>query len=128
MSRQSSLWVVAGRRLLLGLLVFGLIAGESRAQPAAPEIASPAAVDSFGDALPEGVVRRFGSPRFRHASEYKSISELAFAPDGKRIASVGPDHTVRVWDLDGRAMMRLVAITRFATGTWRQPICSRNAM
>ncbi|MCH7725693.1 MAG: WD40 repeat domain-containing protein [Planctomycetes bacterium] len=108
MLRQASLWVVARRRLLLGLLLFGLSVGESRAQPSAPEIASPAAVDRFGDALPEGVVRRFGSLRFRHASGFKSISELAFSSDGKRIASVGPDNTARVWDLDGRELMRLV--------------------
>ena len=78
MLRQASLWVVAGRRLLLGLLLFGLSVGESRAQPSAPEIASPAAVDHFGDALPEGVVRRFGSLRFRHAAGYKAISSWRF--------------------------------------------------
>ena len=107
MSQQELSRVAAGRYLLLGLLLFGLTACVSRAQPIADDIA-PADVDRFGDPLPDDVVRRFGSLRFRHAAGYKAISQLAFSPHGKRIASVGPDHVVRIWDLDGRELTRLV--------------------
>ncbi|MCG8651657.1 MAG: WD40 repeat domain-containing protein [Pirellulales bacterium] len=102
-----SLDLVAGRGLLFGLLACVLFVDMSTAQPSAAKVASSDAVDRFGDALPRGVVRRFGSLRFRHASGFESISELTFSPDGKRIASVGPDHTVRLWDLDGRERLRL---------------------
>ena len=66
------------RCVLLGLFAIGLFVGESRAQPSRSESDSPTSVDRFGDALPKGVVRRFGSLRFRHAAGHKSISELVF--------------------------------------------------
>ncbi len=44
-------------------------------------------VDRFGDPLPDGAIRRFGTLRFRHAG---IIEDLAFTPDGKRlIAGMG---------------------------------------
>ena len=45
-------------------------------------------VDRFGDPLPDGAVRRFGTLRFRH----EAIAGLAFTPDGKRlVAGIGRD-------------------------------------
>src|SRR5262249_53081378 len=44
---------------------------------------------------PDGVVARLGSARLRHGGW---VWDVCFAPDGGRIASVGSDNAVRVWD------------------------------
>ena len=43
-------------------------------------------VDECGDALPPGVVRRFGTVRWRHGGE--SARSLAFSPDSSRLRSL----------------------------------------
>jgi RNA polymerase sigma factor (sigma-70 family) len=50
--------------------------------------------DRPGDALPRGALARLGSGRLRHGAP---VSDLAFAPDGKRLVSAGADR-LRVWD------------------------------
>jgi RNA polymerase sigma factor (sigma-70 family) len=42
---------------------------------------SPPRLDRFGDPLPEGAIRRFGTLRFRHVG----ICNLVFTPDGKQL-------------------------------------------
>ena len=69
-------------------------------------------LDLYGDPLPEGAIRRFGSLRFRHIGAVMSVD---YSPGGKTIASGGRDWTARIWDaetgkeirrweLDGRAL------------------------
>jgi RNA polymerase sigma factor (sigma-70 family) len=66
----------------------------------------PAAVDLFGDPLPDGTIARLGSVRLRHGMITRS---LAFAPKGRILASAGQvGFGVCIWDAaSGRPLHRL---------------------
>ncbi|MFO0796501.1 MAG: sigma-70 family RNA polymerase sigma factor [Gemmataceae bacterium] len=81
--------VAAGLVLAASAVGFGLPASEPPAPPAAPvPTADPPAAAK--------VVARFGAPGMRHAGP---VGDVAFAPGGARLASVGPD-AVRVWNAE----------------------------
>ncbi len=52
-------------------------------------------VDSHGDPLPPLARLRIGTTRFQHGGE---IVALAFAPNGDRIATIGRDGALRLWN------------------------------
>jgi RNA polymerase sigma factor (sigma-70 family) len=61
-------------------------------------------VDRFGDALPHGAVRRFGTLRFRQ----DEIVEIAFTPDGKHVLAGMGRHPVAVFDaLTGQRLRKV---------------------
>ena len=82
------------RVAVAGLL---LAAGVLRADP-------PPGADAFGDPLPPGAVARLGTARLRHSDE---IQDIAFSPDGTRLAVTTRDGRVSVWDAhSGRLVAR----------------------
>jgi RNA polymerase sigma factor (sigma-70 family) len=70
-------------------------------QPRAAEKSEPR-LDRFGDPLPPGAIRRFGTLRFRHAV---GNEELAFTPDGKRLIAGWGSRPLAVFDaMTGRKL------------------------
>jgi hypothetical protein len=66
--------------------------------------------DAYGDALPEHVIARLGTVRFRHSAP---VLELFFFPDGKNLLSCDIAGGVHVW--------RLATAERL--GMWHFPGC-----
>ena len=69
--------------------------------------------DANSDLLPAHALLRLGTIRLRHGSP---VTGLAFASDGKRLASGSWDRTVRVWDAD--AGLCLKTLTGHSQDVW----------
>jgi RNA polymerase sigma factor (sigma-70 family) len=89
------------------LLYHASIPEQPVAAPAAAAAQAPPR-DQPGDPLPAGVVARLGTARLRPGG---SIYHLAFAPDGKRLASwqneMHVTDSLTIWDAEGRQLRRV---------------------
>ncbi|WP_020474825.1 WD40 repeat domain-containing protein [Zavarzinella formosa] len=68
----------------------------------------PRQVDQYGDTLPEGAVRRFGSLRLRHPQ----LWDFVVLDDGTTAVTGGDDGTIRRWDLNTGKQTSLVSIAK----------------
>jgi RNA polymerase sigma factor (sigma-70 family) len=76
-------------------------------QPHAAEKSAPR-LDRYGDPLPPGAIRRFGTLRFR----LQGISELAFTPDGKQLIAGDGTGLLVVFDaVTGRKLRTVGKLT-----------------
>ena len=73
----------------------GRAVASSPAPPPCPALRSPARVDRYGDALPPGAIRRFGTMRLRHRRVVRAID---LSPDGHEILAASEDGTLIAWD------------------------------
>ncbi|MBI2922187.1 MAG: PQQ-binding-like beta-propeller repeat protein, partial [Planctomycetes bacterium] len=72
--------------------------------PPCPALRSPATADGFGDPLPPGAIRRFGTIRLRHRRE---VTAVDISPDGREIWAASEDGEIVAWDFaTGRELRR----------------------
>jgi WD40 repeat protein len=64
-------------------------------------------LDAFGDPLPAGALRRFGTTRFRQDI---FVNDMAFMPDGKSIVVLGNSQVVQ-WDVATGKPLRIVPVS-----------------
>ncbi|HKI38523.1 MAG TPA: WD40 repeat domain-containing protein [Gemmataceae bacterium] len=89
------------RLLLLACTLAGLVV----LTPA--RAADPPRTDAHGDPLPDGVLARLGTIRWRAGN---TIAMTAFLPDGKSLLTVSQDYVAQVWERDtGKELRRFDA-------------------
>ncbi|HYV34647.1 MAG TPA: hypothetical protein VE988_03020, partial [Gemmataceae bacterium] len=81
-------------RSVFVLLAVSLLLPSVNAQPPAKP-----RTDSLGDPLPPGAIARLGTLRFKHdPGRSARVHTAIFSPDGKKIASLADNGTLRLWD------------------------------
>ncbi len=90
---------IAKLKIALAALLTGLFLGGAMKK-------DTVRVDDYGDPLPEGVILRLGTLRFRHGGGF--IHRLLLTPDGKTLVSSDERgaRTVCVWDLATGKLLR----------------------
>ena len=102
------------RTTILGMLLLtAAIAsvGGTQPQPPPAKKETPAAVDRYGDSLPEGAIGRLGTVRFRHG---RAANQIAYAAGGKVLASAGADMGICLWDAQTGRLLHQFTRDRFA--------------
>src|SRR5262249_2247424 len=102
-------FLITGMGLLLPSALLSPVAVSEAPPPAAPAArgkAKPGRVDDYGDPLPDGVIRRLGTLRFRHGG--RIIQNLHLTPDGKTLISSDyyGARKVCVWELATGKLLR----------------------
>jgi WD40 repeat protein len=92
--------------------LFGLLLISSSIAAPGQDVAGrtwPAAVDRFGDPLPQHARARLGSSRFHHGAP---LHQAFYTPDGKSLVAIDNAGIVRVWDAATGRMIREIGDTR----------------